>query len=151
MDAKKRELMLRLREREVMEKFAKELIRQFAKNMEKTELGQTGALEKSFRHRLYYDHDRRVNKLAISHLAYGTFVDMGVSNGVELDDIGIQKIGKSLLGKKIGERRAKRWYYKKIYGQTIRLAEYVMNERGLEFRVAIEDAFDEVSQIKLHI
>jgi hypothetical protein len=146
---KDRTIIAKIHERSVMEKFAKELIRQFQKNLGKTDIGQSGKLGNSFKYSIGVDKDRYVNRISISHLSYGTFVDMGVSNGVSLGDIGTQKIGESLLGRKIEERQAKRWYYKKIYGQTIRLAEVIMNTRGYEFRVAIEDALDAIPDVKI--
>lgn len=141
----------RIYERQVMLKFASVLEQQFKENLRKTKTGESGKLEKSFRTKVHIGTDRRVSKISFTHLDYGVFVDMGVGNGVNLSDIGMQKIGRTLLGRKIGERRAKRWYYKKIHGQTIRFATIIMTMRGLEFKVALESAIDQIADVRIDI
>lgn len=149
--ATKDSIIRKIHQRGVMAKFGEELVRQFHKNLGKTDIGRSGQLGRSFKYRLHFDSQRNVKKLSFSHLEYGVFVDMGVSRGVSLDDIGTQRIDRTLLGRKIGERRAKRWYYKKIHGQTIRFADIVMSMRGLEYRVAIESAIDEIADVSIEV
>jgi hypothetical protein len=134
-----------------MEGFAKNLIKQFEKNMDKLDIGDTGAGRRSFRSKLFFDSDRHVSKIRIHHLDYLTYVDIGVGRGVSVSDIGMQRIGRTLLGRKVGDRRAKRWYYKKIYGQTIALAVYVMEIRGDHARVMVEEYLDEIGKVEIDI
>lgn len=138
-------------DRRTMDGFGRELINQFVKNIQKTDASDTGALARSFSYRLHYGSDRLVDRITFSHLEYGMFLDMGVGNGVSLEDIGYQKIGARLLGRKIGQRRAKRWYYKKIHGQTIRLAEIVMETRGWNYTLEIADAIEKVGDVNIRV
>ena len=146
-----RDLFIRLKDHENMDKFGKELVKQFREAMKTAKVGGSGNLKNSISYKLHLGPDRLVNRITLSHIDYGMFVDMGVGRGVKLTDIGYQRIGKSLLGKKIGERRAKRWYYKKIFGQTIRLAQYVQNTRGTFYMVQLKDYLNNVPDMTLHI
>jgi hypothetical protein len=146
-----RDLFIKIKDRANMDKFARELVKQFRENLDKTNAVGSGKLKNEIEYKLHYGSDRLVHRITLTHPTYGMFVDMGVGRGVKLQDIGYQRIGKSLLGKKIGERRAKRWYLKKIFGQTIRLAEYVQNTRGNYYTVQIKDYLDQVPDMTLHI
>jgi hypothetical protein len=151
MTPRQRQLLLRIQERGAMEAFAKTLIKQFRSNIDKLNIGESGAGRASFRYKLFFDSDRHVSKIRVHHLDYLTYVDIGLGKGVSVSDIGSQRIGRTLLGRKIGERRAKRWYYKKIYGQTIALAVYVMEVRGDHARVMLREWMDEIPDAKVNL
>ena len=143
--------MAKLYERQVMHKFARVLEQQLRENFNKTNVGQSGDLERSLTTKVHLGADRRVSKISYSYLEYGIFVEMGVHNGTTLDDVGAQRIGRTLLGRKIGKRRAKRWQYKKLHGSAIRLADIVMTMRGNEYRIAIEEAIDAIGDVRLDV
>jgi len=142
-------------ERSYYEKFAKKLIEHFQDNLNYTNVGTSTdsvyKLQKGFSYRLYFDNNRRINKITLEHKFAGLFVDMGVGKGLSLDEIGYQKIGRTLLGRKVKRRRAKRWYLKTIYGQTIRLMNIVSKHRGDEFTVLVNQSFEKLGAIQIII
>lgn len=145
-------IIRKIDERGYYDKFARTMISHMQSNIDKTDIrgwGNDIKLRNSFRYRLYFDSNRRIQRITLEHKFAGLFVDLGVGRGVKLDDIGYQKIGRTLLGRKVGQRRAKRWYLKTIYGQTIRLMNIVTQQRGDEFTVIVTDAFDKIGKINL--
>lgn len=151
MNSQQREMLMKIKDRGNMEKFAVVLIKKFQQNLRDLKVGDTGRLTSGFKHRIHRGSDGLVHKISFSHPNYGTFVDMGVGNGVSLEDIGMQTIGKNLLGRKVQNRRAKRWYLKMIYSQTVRLASYVQNTRGNYYTAIFHQTLQELPDVNIRI
>jgi hypothetical protein len=152
-------IIKKIYERGKYEDFARYTIERFKQNMRliDSRKGKGGKglndskLMQGLKYRLVYGGDRRVSKIVFEYPAHGLFVDMGVGRSLNLDDIGYQKIGRTLLGRKVKDRRARRWYLKTIYGRTIALMGMVAKERGDEFGVTVAHYMDELKRIDLDI
>lgn len=149
------DIIYKIDERSYYDKFARKLISHFRSNLDFTNVG-TGTdnipdLKNSMKYRLYLDSNRRINRITLEYDFVGLFIDLGVGRGVPLDDIGYQKIGRTLLGRKVKQRRAKRWYLKTIHGQTIRLMNIVSAQRGHEFTVMVDSALHNFKKININI
>lgn len=148
-------IIYKINERSYYEKFAKQLIKHLSGNLETVATGlkynEINIVKKSLKYRLYFDGNRRVNRIVLEHNLVGLMIDLGVAKGVKLEDVGYQKIGRTLLGRKVKKRRAGRWYLKTIYGQTIRLMEIVAKQRGDEYTVIVQKGLEQVSKININI
>lgn len=142
-------------ERAYYDKFARQLIKHFQSNIDQIlssiKQGELKQVRKGFSHRIQLDSNGRVKRIIIEHVHRGLFVDLGVGRGLKLDDIGYQKIGRTLLGRKVNNRRAGRWYLKTAYGQTIRLMNLVAKQRGDEYTVIVQRALSDIGKIEVNI
>lgn len=155
-------IIKKIYERGLYDDFARRTVDRFKANMRlidsnKNEKGEGGkglensALMMGLKYRLVYGGNRRVSKIVFEYPGHGLFVDMGVGKSLSLGEIGYQRIGRTLLGRKVKERRARRWYLKTIYGRTITLMGIVAKERGDEFGVTVAHYIDEMKKIELGI
>lgn len=162
--------MEKMHERERFERLARDVVKRFNRNLKKTKAGKYKGSEKnsnhlkdSLRYKVHIGTNRRVSKIEFSYKKSGLFVDMGVARSVDLADVGYQRIGRTLLGRKIYTRqdekrtkkspfrRAKRWYLKTIYGATIRLMVLVTDEYGDQLTVDMNKAFEAYDRIEIQI
>ncbi len=81
-------------------------------NMHKLRIGYTFELENSIIYGIEHGSDKLPSAIEFSFMYYGKFVDMGVGNGVKLEDV---KSG-------FHTRQPKKWYSKTFYGQTLKLS-----------------------------
>ncbi len=107
--------------RKIMAGFLAVLIDRWRKNIKRMNIGHEGDLDASFKKSSGASGGQI--KGAITHNYYGRFVDMGVGNGVEIED---QQAGRG------GRRKAKPWYIESWAYEKQRLAEV--------FQDAIADA-----------
>ena len=148
-------VFLKIEERAYYDKFARQLIRHFQANIDKIyssiKQGELKEVRRGFSHRIQLDSYGRVSRIIIEHSKRGLFVDLGVGRGLKLDDIGYQKIGRTLLGRKVNNRRAGRWYLKTAYGQTIRLMDLVAKQRGDQYTVLVNQYLKSIGNITVNI
>jgi hypothetical protein len=88
------------------------LLENWLDNMHKLRIGYTFDLENSIQYGIEQGSDKLPSAIEFSFMFYGKFVDMGVGNGVKLEDV---KSG-------FHNRRPKKWYSKTFYGQTLKLS-----------------------------
>lgn len=150
-----RSIIEKINQRGYYDKFARKVLEHFQNNLSALDSrlphGQIRLIKRSISYRLYFDSERNISKITITSPLIGLFVDLGVGTGVKLPDIGYQKIGRTMLGRKVNGRRARRWYLKTIHGQTIRLMGIVAKDRGDQFTVMLQQAFDRIGPINLSI
>lgn len=148
-------IIYKINERSYYEKYAKQLVKHLSTNLDtiapKLKYNEINIVKRSLKYRLYFDSSRRVSRIVLEHNKVGLMIDLGVAKGVKLEDVGYQKIGRTLIGRKVKQRRAGRWYLKTIYGQTIRLMEIVAKQRGDEYTAVVRQTLDHVSNINITI
>jgi hypothetical protein len=98
--------------KKLMDGFLAVLIDRWRKNIRRMNIGYEGDLDASFRKSSRTESGRI--KGTTSHNYYGRFVDMGVGNGVEIED---QQAGRA------GNRKPKPWYIESWAYEKHRLAE----------------------------
>ena len=123
--------------KKLMDGFLAVLIDRWRKNIRKMDIGYEGDLDASFRKSSRVESGRI--KGTTSHNYYGRFIDMGVGNGVEIED---QQAGRA------GNRKPKPWYIDSWSYEKHRLAEVfqdavanvILNETaaGLEGSVPLQ-------------
>lgn len=145
----------KIEERAYYDKFARQLIKHFQANIDQIyasiKQGELKEVRRGFSHRIQLDSLGRVTRIIIEHKHRGLFVDLGVGRGLKLDDIGYQKIGRTLLGRKVKNRRAGRWYLKTAYGQTIRLMNLVAKQRGDQYTVLVNEYLKNIGNITINV
>ena len=86
-------------------------------------------------------------KIVLSYLMRGKFVDMGVGKGQKLGDIKGNREVLAAAGLK--GRRAKKWYSKTIYAETNKLADILKNNYGKQATNMIKENIP--SQINMQL
>jgi hypothetical protein len=103
-------------------------IERLDKSITKNDIYDTGDLQRSLHIDFATGAECNIEKIVLSHLYYGIFVDMGVGRGVKKDMFG-----------KGNHRKPKPWRSKVIINQTYRLSEILLEKTGERAVVSIID------------
>jgi hypothetical protein len=106
-----------------------------------------GELYRSFTRKMDYGSDGMPTRITIGFMFHGRFVDMGVGNGVKMEDIktnreiyrNLSRAGRA--GKK--PRKSKKWYSPVMYREYQRAAEILAGKYGIEIPARFEKLFTE--------
>jgi predicted helicase len=106
-----------------------------------------GELYRSFTRKMDIGSDGMPTRVTIGFMFHGRFVDMGVGNGVKMEDIktnreiyrNLSRAGRA--GKK--PRKPKKWYSPVIYREYQRAAEILAGKYGIEIPARFEKLFTE--------
>lgn len=107
----------------------------------------SGALMRSFTHRLVYDTNGMPARVTIGFYYYGKFVDMGVGKGVKISDVkgNAEKWRALTTSERKGSRprMPKKWYSKEMYYQYQRAAELLARKYAIEVPARFEYTLSE--------
>ena len=79
-----------------------------------------------------------ITNILFLHWYWGTFVDMGVGNGVSLGDVAEMSLNRRLLGKQTGNRRKpKKWKGRILYSRILALEELMLEKYGLKVKHSV--------------
>jgi hypothetical protein len=129
--------------RQTMEKWARITIKELRQSMVNKYIGQTGALYKSFEYKLQTDGNGMPTKITIGFWYHGRFVDMGVGNGIKLENVKSNRevwANMSRADRK-GKtpRKAKKWYSPVIYHEYQRAVEILRGKYAIELPARFEN------------
>lgn len=117
---------------EIGSKWSQITIERWKRNITKLKIGDTHELENSFKHS-QIGSINSLERIRLSYLLYGKFVDLGIGNGQGVSSIKGNRealAAAGIKGKKVG-RHAKKWYSKTMYAETIVLADLMMKNYGI--------------------
>lgn len=115
-------------------------------NILKRRIGKSGDLSRSLTYKVIGALNSP-EKVILSHLYYGKFVDMGVGKGQRVGDIKGNK--EILTAAGIKGRRPKKWYSKTIYAETNKLADFLQQNFSIKASAVIKENIP--SQINLEL
>lgn len=98
------------------------VIKEWDKKMTALRIGSTGTLLQSFANHVHWNAGGDMQKVEFVFEYYGKFVDMGVGNGVKLDN------RDALIGVGLTGRRPKPWFTDTFYKEVAKLR-YILSER----------------------
>lgn len=129
--------------RQTMEKWARITIKELRQSMVNMYIGQTGNLYKSFEYKLQTDAAGMPTKITIGFWYHGRFVDMGVGNGIKLENVKSNRevwAGMSKSARK-GKtpRKPKKWYSPVIYHEYQRAVEILRGKYAIELPARFEN------------
>lgn len=112
-----------------------------------------GSLYRSFTKKVEYGPDGMPKRVTIGFMYHGRFVDMGVGNGVKLENIKsnreIWRAASSAGRKKLNPRKPKKWYSPTIYHEYQRAAELLAKKFSIEIPARFENLLDKDIKIKI--
>ena len=127
--------------------WAKITIKELRKSIVNKGAYDTGALYKSFRYNLTYGENGIPTKVSIGFDMHGRFIDMGVGNGVKIENVKTNReIWRNLSRKeKKGKKNREpiKWYSKKMYHQYQVAAEILTSKYAIEIPARFEKLFKE--------
>lgn len=112
-----------------------------------------GDLYRSFTWKVYADADGMPTKATIGFMYHGKFVDMGVGNGIKLENVkGNAEIWRAMSRKERKgkqHRKPKKWYSPKIYHEYQRAAEILAGKYGIELPARFESFLTDKIEVKI--
>jgi hypothetical protein len=132
--------------------WGKYTLERFQKAIMKYNVGVTGELAKSFVFRVIATSGGSVLAAEIKFRYYGRFVDMGVGNGVRIEDVKnhssqAQRAQMQLIHNTGDLRKPKKIYSRPLAGQVKKLAELMQEHYGIRFITTVENGFNDDLQI----
>lgn len=124
-------------------------IKELRKSIAAKKVGSSGDLYKSFKYNIEVGENGMPKKVTIGFLYHGKFVDMGVGNGVRLENVKGNRqtwLSKTQYEKRTAgykPRRPKKWYSPTIYSQHQRAAELLAEKYAIELPARFEKLFSE--------
>ena len=112
---------------EVAQDWAEIVIDRWRKRMEALDVGETGALLKSFEAQVTADSKGDPAKIVFAFLYYGRFPDMGVGRGITLSDVPDSS----------GRRKVKPWYSQTFMTEVVKLGRMMAEKYGIEAAMAV--------------
>lgn len=113
----------------------------------KKKIKGSGALMRSFTHKVTYGADGMPTRITIGFYYHGKFVDMGVGKGVKISDVkgNAEKWRAKATDERKGvaHRRPKKWYSKEMYYQYQRAAEILVQKYAIELPARFEYTLSE--------
>lgn len=101
------------------------VIERWQKRMTEFDVGDTGALVKSFQAQVTADSNGDPAKVTFAFLYYGRFPDMGVGRGVTLSDVPSPT------------RQVKPWYSQTFMNEVVKLGRMMASKYGLDAAMAV--------------
>ena len=101
------------------------VIERWQKRMAEFDVGDTGALVKSFQAQVTADSNGDPAKVTFAFLYYGRFPDMGVGRGVTLSDVPSPT------------RHVKPWYSQTFMNEVVKLGRMMASKYGLDAALAV--------------
>lgn len=111
--------------------WARYTVIEFLKSQRRLRIGSSGDLYRSFVHHVESSAGGDLNKIQLSFLYWGTFVDMGVGKGTKLNDVADNSSARRLQGRGHGRRRAKKWYSKTMEREVFKLSRILEDKYGI--------------------
>ena len=129
--------------RQTMEQWAIITIKELRQSMVNKYIGQSGDLYKSFTWKLTTDPSGMPTKITVGFLYHGKFVDMGVGNGIKMENVKSNRevwANMSRADRKgKNPRKPKKWYSKTIYHQYQRAVEILRGKYAIELPARFEN------------
>ncbi len=119
------------------------------KAIAKREIGVTGTLAASFIKTIIYRSNGDPDRLQISFLMYGRFVDMGVGRGSRIGERHQQNLEKR-AGLRAIARYPKKWYSKTVPRQVAVFNNILKDMYGVQMIHSFESSIDNL-QVKINI
>lgn len=110
---------------EMARAWAEIVIDRWRKRMEALDVGDTGALLKSFEAQVAADSNGDPAKITFAFLYYGRFPDMGVGRGVTLSDV------------PDASRKVKPWYSQTFMKEVLALGRMMAHKYGIDAAMAV--------------
>lgn len=112
---------------EMAQKWADIVIDRWKARMTALDVGDTGALLKSFEAQVVADSKGDPAKITFAFLYYGRFPDMGVGRGVSLSDVPDPS----------GHRKVKPWYSHTFMTEVLKLGRMMAAKYGIDAAMAV--------------
>lgn len=128
-----------------MIRWAQITIKELRKSIAAKNVGSSGDLYKSFTYKIDVGANGMPTKVTIGFLFHGKFVDMGVGNGIRLENVKSnrevwQNKSKSERGKL---RKPKKWYSPTMYLEYQRAAEILAEKYSISLPARFEKLLSE--------
>lgn len=126
---------------ETLKAWADITIERWRTKIDRLGIGYTLALENSLKAEVMAESGGNPNMVQFTMLMYGRFVDMGVGNGVPVEEVKLLTTDRRLEGTGDGNRRrAKRWYSRTLYAERERLTEILAQKYGRRAALTIAES-----------
>jgi len=134
---------------EIADMWAKITIKRWRKKLRTLRIGNSRELYKSFAKDVIGAANGDLIKIEFAFHYYGKFVDMGVGKGTPISGVKENRTARSMQGKMLGNRRrAKKWYSKTFYAESMRLIEIMSEHYSNLGSVAITENIDDNSRTR---
>lgn len=120
--------------------WAEVTIKEFRKRIKNKRIGSSGRLAREFAKHVESSAGGDVQKIKMSFMFYGMFVDMGVGKGTKINDVKENAIQRRLTGSRGIKRRPKKWYSETMETEVFQLGRIMAEKYGVI-------AFNEIKEI----
>jgi len=126
------------------EAWAKIVIERWLEKIERLKIHHSYQLADSFVWDVHTAANGEPDKIAFAFNYYGKFVDMGVGNGVTIDDVGELNTSRRINGATAyNRRRPKPWYTKTFAGQVKQLAKIMAEKYARKTGLLVYENLDD--------
>lgn len=135
---------------ETVEQWARFVIADWRKKVQKLKIGKSGRAEASFASHVMVAANGDFQKVQFFFRYYLKFVDMGVGKGTAIGQVAENKTSRRLQGSMAGNRRRpKKWQNKVMAFSVLKLTEIMQQQYGLKALLAITAPLDKKVVIKM--